>query len=298
MQINRLFEIIYILLDKKTATAKELAEYFEVSTRTIYRDVETLSSAGIPIFMSKGKGGGISLISGYVLNKAVLTDNEKTNILSSLKAFSSVDLSEQDSTLNKLSAMLGDKNTDWIEVDFSNWSDGGKEKKLFANLKIAIINKNIVNISYSNGKGEISNREIEPLKLCFKGQSWYVYSFCQLKKDYRFFKLTRISKLEIMAEKFERDTPKQILTEETYHTQQSETVKLKISKKFAFRVYDEFPQYEIDENGDFIVDVFISDKNWLHSYICTFGQHAEILEPKHIRNDFIKYLQDTLKNYL
>lgn len=77
MQINRLFEIVYILLDKKTVTSKELAELFEVSSRTIYRDIETLSSAGIPIYMSKGKGGGISLLPGFVLNKAVITDEEK-----------------------------------------------------------------------------------------------------------------------------------------------------------------------------------------------------------------------------
>lgn len=77
MQINRLFEIVYILLDKKLVTSKELAELFEVSSRTIYRDIETLSSAGIPIYMSKGKGGGISLLPGFVLNKAVITDEEK-----------------------------------------------------------------------------------------------------------------------------------------------------------------------------------------------------------------------------
>lgn len=86
MQINRLFEIVYILLDKKRVTSRELAERFEVSSRTIYRDIETLSAAGIPVYMSKGKGGGISLLPDFVLNKAVITDEEKEEILSSLKA--------------------------------------------------------------------------------------------------------------------------------------------------------------------------------------------------------------------
>ena len=119
MQINRLFEVVYILLDKKTVTAKELAERFEVSSRTIYRDIETLSSAGIPVYMSKGKGGGISLLPDFVLNKAVLTDEEKEDILSSLKAVKAVNLSKTDTALKKLSSLFGESNTDWIGNEVS-----------------------------------------------------------------------------------------------------------------------------------------------------------------------------------
>lgn len=92
MQIHRLFQIVYILLDRKIVTAKELADYFEVSTRTIYRDVETLSGAGIPVYMNKGKGGGITLLPEFVLNKAVITEKEKEEILSSLNAIGAVSL--------------------------------------------------------------------------------------------------------------------------------------------------------------------------------------------------------------
>ena len=106
MQINRLFEIVYILLENKIVKAGELAEHFEVSVRTIYRDVETLSQAGIPIYMSKGKGGGISLMPDFILDKAVLTEQEKGEILSSLKAVSALSLSESGSALNKLNSML------------------------------------------------------------------------------------------------------------------------------------------------------------------------------------------------
>lgn len=297
MQINRLFEIIYILLERKTVTAKELAEYFEVSTRTIYRDIETLSAAEIPVYMSKGKGGGISLISGYVLDKAVLTEEEKINILSSLKAVSAVNLSEQDSAVGKLSAMLGDKNSDWIEVDFSHWSDKGKEKEVFNSLKNSIINRFTVQFSYANGKGELTRREIEPLKLCFRGQDWYVYGFCSLKNDYRFFKLKRISEFTITHNQFERETPKQIFNKD-YYNGSAETVKLRISKELAYRVYDEFSQYELDKNGDFIATVSITDKFWVYSYISTLGNLAEILEPEHIRRNYIDFLQKILKNYI
>ncbi len=297
MQINRLFEIIYILLEKKNVTAKEFAEHFEVSTRTIYRDIETLSSAGIPVYMSKGKNGGISLLSGYILNKAVLTDEEKVDILASLKAVSTVNSSRPDSAIDKLSAMFGDKNTDWIEVDFSHWSDSDKERELFNNLKTSIINRSTVVFSYSNGKGETTKREVEPLKLCFRGQDWYFYGYCRQKNDYRFFKLKRISQLTVTNNQFLRETPKQIFNPEDYHVKHPETVKLRISKQLAYRVYDEFPQYELDDNEDFIVNAVIWDKDWIYNYISTFGKMAEIIEPLAIRNKYINFLQENLKVY-
>lgn len=125
IQINRLFEIIYILLENKIVTAKQLAERFEVSQRTIYRDVETLSSAGIPIYMSKGKGGGISILPEFILNKAVLTEVDKSEILSSLRAVNAVHLNDidTDKVLKKLNNLFGVTNTDWIEVDFTTWGN-------------------------------------------------------------------------------------------------------------------------------------------------------------------------------
>lgn len=118
MQINRLFEIVYLLLEKKQMTARELAEHFEVSVRTIYRDVETLSAAGIPIYMTKGKGGGIALLPEFVLNKTVITEAERADILSSLHAVHAVSFREAGTALDKLGAMFGRANADWIEVDF------------------------------------------------------------------------------------------------------------------------------------------------------------------------------------
>ena len=178
MQINRLFEIIYILLDKKSVTAKTLSDKFEVSVRTIYRDIETLSAAGIPIYMSRGKGGGISLMPNFVLNKSVLTDKEKNDIISSVKAMSTVNFLDTSSALRKLGSMLGENSSDWIEIDFSNWSNNTYESDIFKDLKSAILAYKIVSFSYSNNNGEKSFRTVEPYKLCFKGSAWYLYGFC------------------------------------------------------------------------------------------------------------------------
>ena len=151
MQINRLFEIVYILLDKKTVTAKELSERFEVSTRTIYRDVDTLSSAGIPIYMSKGKGGGIRLLENFVLNKSVLSEREQNEILTALHGLGVTNYPEVDNVLSKLSTLFNKNSQNWIEVDFSNWA--GNERK-FNLIKMGILDKKVIRFEYFSSYGE------------------------------------------------------------------------------------------------------------------------------------------------
>lgn len=297
MQINRLFQIVYILLDKKNVTAKELAERFEVSTRTIYRDIEILSSAGIPVYMSKGKGGGISLLPDFVLNKAVLTEEEKEDVLSSLKAVSAVNLSETNTALKKLSSLFGEKNTDWIEVDFSSWANAQNETDLFHKMKSAILSKNVIYFSYASTKGEQKTREVEPLKLCFKGGAWYLYGYCKTRNDYRFFKLRRVKKLIVSEIEFQRQPPGQIFSGKEIFVEEFIDLKLKLSSQMAFRVYDEFDRFQQKEDGSFIAEISYPKGEWIFYYIATFGSHCEVLEPEEVRNDVKLKLQRMLKNY-
>lgn len=141
MQINRLFEMVYILLRKKTVTAKELAEHFEVSTRTIYRDLDTLSSAGIPIYTSKGKGGGISLIENYVLKQSLFSEEEQKELLMSLQGLNAINTPNMESILNKLSAIFNQESIHWIDVDFSGWGNSKRDKEKFKQIKEGIFNK-------------------------------------------------------------------------------------------------------------------------------------------------------------
>lgn len=298
MQINRLFEIVYILLDKKTATSKELAERFEVSQRTIYRDIETLSSAGIPVYMIKGKGGGISLLPNFVLNKAVITDEEKDDILSSLKAVNAVNLSKTDTALKKLSSLFGESNADWIEVDFSTWGNAQNETETFNTIKSAILGKRVISFSYASAKGQRTTREVEPLKLCFKGGAWYLYGYCRSRCDYRFFKLRRIRALCISEENFQRIPPRQIFSEENVFEEKCVNLKLKLSSEVAYRVYDEFDHYEQLEDGSFIAEINYPKGQWIFYYIASFGSQCEVLEPVYIRNEIKAEFQNTLNNYL
>ncbi|KAF5060005.1 WYL domain protein [anaerobic digester metagenome] len=296
MQINRLFEMIYLLLNKENITARELATHFEVSPRTIYRDVELLSSAGIPIYMTKGKGGGISLLPGFVLNKTVLTDGEKSDILAALHAVEAVNLEQTNTAVQKLSSLFGNTNADWVEVDFSGWANADEEALLFSLLKTAILGKMKVTFHYHSSDSS-SQRTVEPMKLCFKGQGWYLYAFCTVRQDYRFFKLRRMKEPKLMEDHFERATPAKIFDDNIFQDD-FVTITLKLSKKMAYRVYDEFSQCKTLPNGDFIVQHTMPRGDWIYQYLATFGEYCEILEPKDIRLQVKEKLQKTLAQYL
>ncbi len=298
MQINRMFEIIYLLLDKKTVTAKELAQRFEVSPRTIYRDIEALSAAGIPVYMTKGKGGGISLLDNFVLSKAMLTDQERNDILLSLKAVRATRFTETDSVLQKLSGMFGGHDADWFEIDFSSWYHTEEEEALFHQLKSAILSKHVISFTYASGKGQRTQRKVEPLKLCFKAMDRYLYAYCTLRKDFRFFKLTRIRNCATLDEQFHRQLTQPVFEENEFFPEPCVTLKLRLSPEMAFRVYDEFDSYVQEPDGSFIAQVSHPAGDWLFPYISSFGSHCEVLEPLQAREFTKSELQKMLKHYL
>lgn len=297
MQINRLFEIIYLLLQKEKITATELANKFEVSSRTIYRDIETLSSAGIPIYMTKGKGGGISLLPDFVLDKTVLTGEEKENIFASLMAVEAVDLNSKNTALEKFRSLFGETYVDWIEVDFSSWYNCSEETAIFQTLKTVICSKKTVVFGYSNARGEESFRIVEPLKLCFKGGAWYLYAYCKTRCDFRFFKLRRIKKLEISNEVVEHKAPKRILTSEKNFQEEYLHLKLRLSNEMAYRVYEEFEKYEKQSDGSFIAEIDFPKGKWMLYYIITFGSCCEVLEPISVREEVKMELNKMLEFY-
>ena len=298
MQLNRLFEMVYLLLDREQITAKELAEHFEVSTRTIYRDVETLSSAGIPIYMSKGKGGGISLLPGYVLNKTVITKEERADILSSLKAVQAVSLSEAGTVLDKLGSLFGNTGADWIEVDFGLWGDGEKESDSFEILKQAILSKNIVEFQYTAAVSERKKRIVEPLKLVFKGSNWYLYAYCREREDFRFFKLKRMQDIVVTEEIFERNAPKQVLQKESIYDKQPKVkVILKLEKEVAFRAMDDFAECAMQPDGSAVVSGEYILGEWLIDLILGYGGYCEVIEPQWVREQVRERLVKMLERY-
>lgn len=300
MQINRLIEIIYILFEKKIVTAKELSAHFEVSQRTIYRDVDALAAAGIPIYTNKGKGGGISLLDNFVIKKSMLSEKEQIDILASLQGMKALNVPDVEPVLKKLATMFDKNYVNWIDVDFSQWGSSSNEKEKFNMLKMAIINKNRVKFDYYSSYGEKTERSIEPLKLLFKGRSWYIYGFCIVKSDYRMFRVSRIKDLIASNETFTRSIPEDIWKESQEATNNNIKLVLKVDSSMAYRVCDEFEQESISKNSDgsFTVTVNLPESEWVYGYVLSFGDHGEVLEPKHIRKIIKKKLKNNLKKYL
>ena len=299
MQVNnRLFEIVYILLQKKKITARELAEKFEVSTRTIYRDVETLSRANVPIYATQGKDGGIALLDRFVLNKTILSEEEQNQILFALQSMKNVSGQDEKGVLEKLSTLFNKAASDWIKIDFSGWKKDSAQKARFDMIKKAILNKSRIEFVYYNSNGEKSKRIAEPLQIWFKDKSWYLMSYCKLKEDYRIFKISRMKEIKMLREHFERELPK----EQKGKTRDFKIIslKLEISKDMAYRVYDEFENEGIikNKNGDFVVKAECPENEWVWSYVLSFGEYAKVLSPKRAKEIIKEKLQKSLEKYL
>lgn len=300
MQMNRLLEIVYILLSKERVTAKELAERFNVSRRTIYRDIDALSIAGVPVYMEKGKGGGISLLPGFTLDKTFLTEQEQEDILFALQALGAIHPRETSQALSKLSTVFNKKLVNWIDVDFSDWSCGHDD--IFHKLKTAIFNKTVVVFDYYSTKGEKTRREVEPIQLFFKHQSWYLKGFCLSRHDMRFFKLTRIKNLILTEQHFNERTSYKVssgISEKKDHNSLIR-LKLKIEADMAYRVYDEFDPENVQmlSDGNFIVTAVFPEDEWVYGYIMSFGECIEVIEPVHIRKIIQVKLEKSLNKYL
>lgn len=300
MQESRLFRILYELLANGKTTAPALARKLEVSVRTIYRDIDALSACGVPIYTIPGKSGGIALLDGYTIPKALLSDEERAQILAALQGIDTTTAQENDTLLTKLTAIFQTANSNWIEVDFSDWVRQGRPtQETFQTIKEAIFAQRVVTFHYYGNSGEESKRQVLPLRLVFKSKDWYLYGFCRLREAYRYFKLTRIQSLRILAEHFDPcNLPPEPPRTSPLAQKQLITVTLKFDKMLAFRVYDEFSDpIHTDADGNLILTTMLPDSETLFAYLLSFSDGVEILAPADLRARFYEKLEKIRKNY-
>ncbi len=294
MQTGRLFEIIYLLINKKKMSAQELAEHFEVSKRTILRDIDVLTAAGIPVYTTQGKGGGISIMDSFLLNKAVLSEDDKNQILFALQGLSATNTVDTKRVLNKLQNFFGRTNTNWIEVDFSRWGSGDSDKRKFEILKNAIMGKRAISFRYVSSYGEEGERKVHPLKLIFKSKAWYLQAFCTVRQDYRIFKINRILDVSMTNESFDESSysPPPIETPQA-ESDSLITLTIALSPKVAYRAYDEFDEGCIEkcDNGWLRVTARLPEDNWLYGFLRSLGKDACIISPEHLKE---KILQENI----
>lgn len=282
MSDSRLFKILYYLLNKGHATAPELAAKFEVSQRTIYRDVEALSSSGIPIYAESGRNGGIYLLHDSILDRAILSDPEKQEILAAIQSISATGYDSGEEMITKLSALFHINMGNWLEVDFSRWGRSSYDNSKFEALKAAVIQHREIKIVYESTNRERSERIVQPLKLSYKSKEWYLKAYCLERQDFRLFKLNRILSVEQLTQTF---VPQPYPDNENDWKQQYPKIVLLFSEEIGYRVYDEFDETQIErqKDGSFMVSANMPVDSWLIGYLLSFGPEVEILEPEYLK---------------
>lgn len=326
LKTERLLETVFLLLDKRKVTAEELATRFGVSKRTVLRDMESLSLAGIPIYSRQGKEGGFSLMETFILDKSLLTAEEQKEILSALETMKPFTENHTEKLLMKLKGIFSspEPRTDWLEVDFFRWGKKNGDSERFNLLKSCILKRQPVAFVYSGTSGKTEKRQAYPLKLVFKKNTWYLQGFCPDKNDYRTFKLNRLRELSVLPGSFEDkyrppllDNPDYILENpatnppDTGNPNPPDTdnqnppvpiisLILEFSPEVAYRVYDEFEPEEITPNSDgsFTVEVSYPETDWVYGYILSFGTAITVISPRRVAEIIKSRSEKIFQKYL
>ncbi len=300
MKIDRLIGILSILLQEEKTTAPELAERFEVSRRTINRDIEDLCKAGIPIRTVQGTGGGICIMDGYRMDRTILTSKDMQMILAGLRSLDSVSGSRYYGQLmEKLQAGSSEfiSGRDSMLIDLSSWYKGSLTPKIEV-IQSAIENRNLLEFKYYAPTGE-SNRMIEPYYLVFQWSSWYVWGWCRSREDYRLFKLNRMDRISETGQKFVyRDVPMPDLSNEKIFPG-GIRVKVLFTPDMKWRLVEEFGPHCFAEadDGRLLFTSDYTDMDSLVAWLLTFGAKAEVLEPVEARNIIRRNAEETLRIY-
>lgn len=298
MKLDRLIGILSILLQQDKITAPELAEKFEVSVRTILRDIEDINKAGIPITTSQGQGGGISIMEGYKIDRALLSSSEMKAIFAGLKSLDSVSgTNRYRQLMDKLSVSNTVNADNNIIIDLGAWDKNAVSDKIEL-IKSAIEGKKLIAFTYYSPECT-QRRKIEPYRLVFQWSSWYVWGFCTKRQDYRMFKLTRMTELTSGGDTFiPRDIP-EYECDKLRHTKGEISAAVRFDKSVKWRIVDEFgtENFTEEENGDIVLKFTWSDKPSFYSYILGFGEHAEIISPDEYREEFLGLIKKIRSKY-
>lgn len=290
MKIDRLIGITMYLLNRNVVSARELAERFEVSVRTIVRDIEALSIAGIPISSSTGASGGYEILDTFKLNKQITTMEDYLFIITALKGMcSAYDNKKVNTTLEKLLTAGHYKEEEQrVFIDFGVVSEGRYIPGFVREIEEAIHNKSIVEFDYTDSAGQKSHRAVEPLALNYRWYAWYLLAYCTCKKDYRFFKLNRLMDLTVTDKttNCEHGNIPELLEKQWGNdTRRYIPVKLLCKAKARVPVMEYMKGKIVEErgNGDFVMvtHVIENERIWL-SMLLGFGDSVEVLEPREV----------------
>lgn len=308
MKTDRLVSIIMMLLDKERVSAQELADRFEVSPRTIYRDIETINMAGIPVRSTPGVGGGFEIMQEYKLDKNVFSAADLSAILMGLSSLSGmVRGNELVNALAKVRHFIPADRAKEIElranqiyIDLSPWMGNRNIQPYLELVKTALQESRLLSFEYADRFGNKTVRTVEPYQIVLKGSHWYFQGYCRKREDFRLFRLSRISNLQMSRETFTpRDYQKPVLDFGDILKTMQTTIKLRVQKSAMDRLLDFCTCEHAVPDGEehYIVNFPFIENEYYYDILISFGDQCECLEPLHVRAEMKRRIQNMAALY-
>lgn len=299
MKLERLMTITILLLNRKRVQAQELADRLEVSLRTVYRDLDSLGQAGIPIVSYTGTEGGYEIMDSFRLDRQLLSLDELTALSTALRGLETTkayDRSNMDLLLGKVGAMVAQAEKgragegDRIHIDFTPWKNSEEDRSRYDSLRQAVNDRKLVRFKYTSRQSGEQERVVEPMALVLKTYAWYLHGYCRLRGDYRIFKLSRIRELSVQSESFfRREKSLAELNDrwkkpETYETSTAIHAALQFKASAAVSVMDRFDESDIERlpDGTLIVRTTCPNEHWLIGTVLHFTTDVIVLEPAYM----------------
>ena len=303
MKTERLLSILMILLHRKKITASELADYFEVSIRTIQRDMDSLAVAGVPLYASVGKDGGYQLIDTYRLDDTFLTKQEMDTLVAVLSGFRGTLANRPIRTIfEKLHGLPQSESAfDKLVINLNPWGADPRFQETLRLIENAIDQKKLLRFTYYDLYNNETHRTVEPYTLVLKVNTWYLFAYCRLRGDYRFFKILRIFDLTVRDTAFSPrdDIPRRKPWEELSYSQPAEPILLKFQETARARISDLFGHqgWTVSEDGSILISCYFPIDEWVISLILSYGSDVEVLKPLSLREEIIRRIEANYRTY-
>ncbi|MVB10503.1 WYL domain protein [Caprobacter fermentans] len=307
MKVDRLVSIIMILLDRERIGAQELADLFEVSPRTIYRDIDAINMAGIPVCSTSGVGGGFEIMQKYKMDKKVFSTADLSAILMGLSSLSGmIRGNELVNALAKVKSFIpADRAKDielkanQIYIDLSPWMGNGNIQPYLEMIKTALQESKLLSFEYVAHHGNKTVRTVEPYQLVLKSSHWYLQGYCHKRNDFRLFRLSRMSNLQIEEFFTPRDYQKPQLDFSDIVATMQTKIKIRIHKSVMDRVLDYCADENFSPDGEehYIVSFPFTENEYYYDILLSFGDKCECLEPYHIRAEMKRRIHDIAALY-
>ena len=302
MKLERLISMIYKLLNHEVLSASMLAEQYQVSPRTIYRDIDVICAAGIPVISYQGTKGGYGIMDGYKMDKSLLGSYDVNSLITVLHSLSSVFEDERaQETIERLQTIGAEPQSQSLLVDFETHRTPPEALRY---LRTGIVEQRMVRFDYINAQNERTTRELEPVRLHFKYSNWYIYGFCRTRQDYREFRLSRMLNVSLTDTVFQphHEAPEEAARANSEQSGEVEEVVVLVRPEALAEALDQFHQVDtaFQSDGSMIMRIPVCHPlkaRWLWSILLSFGSGAEVLEPPQLRSLLKEQLQHALKHY-